>query len=56
VFPDALAPSAIPALLAAAEGSLTAFYDGTVAGLVELMDREDVSVSVTSRSRRGPTK
>ena len=47
VFPDALAPSAIPALIAAAEGSLTAYYDGTVSGLVALMDREDISVSVT---------
>jgi len=47
VFPDALAPNAIPALIAAAQGELMAHYDGTVTGLLELMDREDIAVSVT---------
>lgn len=45
-FADALAPKAMPALLAAAEGSLTARYDGTVAGLVTEMDRSGVDISV----------
>lgn len=47
VFPDALAPSAIPALVAAAQGVLEPHYDGTVSGLVRLMDRDDIAVSVT---------
>lgn len=46
VFPDEVAPSAIPALLAAGDG-LVAYYDGTVAGLVAAMDRTGVDISVT---------
>ncbi len=43
---DALAEKAMPALLASAEGSLTAFYDGTVSGLIAEMDRTGVDISV----------
>jgi hypothetical protein len=43
-FADSLAPHAIPALEAA--GDLTARYDGTIAGLLEMMDRSGVAVSV----------
>jgi len=47
VFPDELAPGAIAALLEAAAGTLTARYDGTVGGLVGVMDRAGVAISVT---------
>jgi len=43
---DALAAKAMPALLASAEGHLTAHYDGTVAGLIAEMDRTGVDISV----------
>jgi len=43
---DALAEKALPALLASAEGELTAFYDGTVSGLIAEMDRTGVDISV----------
>jgi len=43
---DALAAKALPALLDNAQGSLTAHYDGTVAGLIAEMDRTGVDVSV----------
>ncbi|MDF1542306.1 MAG: amidohydrolase family protein [Anaerosomatales bacterium] len=43
-FADSLAPKAIPAL--EARGDLTARYDGTVADLLEAMNRNGVAVSV----------
>lgn len=43
---DALAEKALPALLASADGMLTAFYDGTVDGLTAEMDRTGVGLSV----------
>lgn len=43
-FPDALAPSAIPAL--EAKGGIRAQYDGTVEGLTAEMDRAGIDVSV----------
>ncbi len=43
-FPDALAPSAVPAL--EARGGLRAQYDGTIAGLLAEMDRVGIDVSV----------
>jgi len=46
VFPDAVAPSAIPALEAQGDG-MHARYDGTIAGLVRAMDETGVDVSVT---------
>lgn len=45
-FTDDLAAKAVPALLQSADGSLTAHYDGTIAGLVREMDRTGVDVSV----------
>lgn len=45
-FTDDLALKAVPALLNSAGGSLTAHYDGTIAGLVREMDRTGVDVSV----------
>ncbi len=45
IFPDALAPAAIAALVAKSEG-FAVYHDGTVAGLVEAMDRTGVDVSV----------
>lgn len=45
-FTDELAAKAVPALLQSAGGSLTAHYDGTIAGLVREMDRTGVAVSV----------
>lgn len=45
-FADDLATKAVPALLQSAGGSLTAHYDGTIAGLVREMDRTGVDVSV----------
>ncbi|MBI5231630.1 MAG: amidohydrolase [Coriobacteriales bacterium] len=45
VFPDALAPSAIAALSESADHP--AYYDGTVSGLVDLMDRDGIAASVT---------
>lgn len=56
VFPDAVAPSAIPALLSNAGGDLTAHYDGTVGGLVELMDASGVAVSVTQPVATKPSQ
>jgi len=44
VFPDAVAAVAIPAL--ETEGDVTAFYDGTVGGLLTVMDRAGIDVSV----------
>lgn len=46
VFPDVVAPAAIPALEAQGDG-LHACYDGTVGGLLAAMDRAGVDVSVT---------
>jgi len=43
---DTLAEKALPALLASAEGELTAHYDGTVSGLTAEMDRTGVDISV----------
>jgi predicted TIM-barrel fold metal-dependent hydrolase len=43
---DALAEKALPALLAASGGQLTAFYNGTVGGLSTEMDRTGVDISV----------
>jgi predicted TIM-barrel fold metal-dependent hydrolase len=43
-FPDALAPAAIAALKA--QGNIPAYYDGTVGGLIESMDRAGTDVSV----------
>lgn len=43
---DTLAEKAVPALLANAEGQLTAHYDGTVSGLIAEMDRTGVDISV----------
>jgi predicted TIM-barrel fold metal-dependent hydrolase len=43
-WPDAVAEKAVPTLMS--KGTLTAFYDGTVAGLVADMDRCGVDVSV----------
>lgn len=45
VFPDAVAPVAIPALEAQGEG-MHARYDGTIAGLVRAMDETGVDISV----------
>jgi predicted TIM-barrel fold metal-dependent hydrolase len=45
-FTDELAAKAVPGLLRSADGSLTAHYDGTIAGLVREMDRTGVDVSV----------
>lgn len=44
IFPDALAPAAVPALEAA--GELTATFDGTVGGLLASMDRCGIDVTV----------
>ncbi len=43
-WPDAVAPNAIAALQS--KGTLTAFYDGTVDGLADIMRRSGVSASV----------
>lgn len=43
---DSLAAKAVPALLENAEGRFSAHYDGTIAGLIEEMDRTGVSMSV----------
>lgn len=45
-FTDALAPSAVEALLHHAGGDLKTFYDGTISGLLAEMDRTGVDVSV----------
>lgn len=45
VFPDAVAPSAIPALEAHGDG-LVARYNGTVNGLIHAMDETGVDISV----------
>jgi predicted TIM-barrel fold metal-dependent hydrolase len=43
-WPDAVASKAVPALMS--KGTLNAFYDGTVAGLLGEMERTGVDVSV----------
>lgn len=45
-FADELAPKAIPTMIAAASERVTAYYDGTVDGLVAEMDRTGVDISV----------
>lgn len=45
VWPDALAPAAVPTLQEAGDG-LVARYDGTIGGLLGAMDRSGVDVSV----------
>lgn len=45
-FADELATKAIPLLVERAGAAITAHYDGTVAGLIEAMDRSRVDVSV----------
>jgi len=56
VFPDAVAPGAIPALIENAGGDLTAHYDGTVGGLVAQMDAAGVAVSVTQPVATKPSQ
>ncbi len=53
---DELAPKALPALLAQAEGHLTAHYDGTVAGLLAQMDRTGVEISVVQPVATKPSQ
>lgn len=53
---DELAPKALPALLAQAEGNLTAHYDGTVSGLLAQMDRTGVAVSVVQPVATKPSQ
>ena len=45
-FADELAPKAMPSMIERAAGRVTAYYDGTVSGLVAEMDRTGVAVSV----------
>jgi len=53
---DSLAHKALPALLASADGLLTAHYDGTVAGLIAEMDRTGVDVSVVQPVATKPSQ
>jgi len=53
---DPLAEKALPALLASAEGLLTAHYDGTVAGLIAEMDRTGVDISVVQPVATKPSQ
>jgi uncharacterized protein len=53
-FPDAIAPAAVASL--AAEGDVSAHYDGTVAGLVATMDRSGVDVSVVQPVATKPSQ
>lgn len=53
---DAVAAKAVPALLADAQGRLTAHYDGTVAGLVAEMDRTGVHTSVVQPVATKPSQ
>ena len=53
-FPDAIAPGAIASL--EAEGDVSAVYDGTVSGLIAVMDRAGVDVSVVQPVATKPTQ
>lgn len=54
VFPDAIAHKAVEVL--AAEGGITPYYDGTVAGLLEAMDRGGVERSVIAPVATKPSQ
>lgn len=56
LWPDELAAKAVPALLGKAGGELTAFYDGTAAGLLAEMDRTGVAVSVVQPVSTKPSQ
>lgn len=51
-----LARKALPALLANAEGDLTAHYDGTIDGLIREMDRTGVAISVVQPVATKPSQ
>lgn len=53
---DDLAAKALPALLATAQGSLTAHYDGTIGGLLAQMDRTGVDISVVQPVATKPSQ
>jgi uncharacterized protein len=53
-FPDAIAPAAVASL--AAEGDVSAVYDGTVTGLIATMDRSGVDVSVVQPVATKPSQ
>lgn len=57
-FTDTLAPIAIPALMAAADldEGVTPHYDGTIAGLVAVMDRSGVDRSVIAPVATKPSQ
>ncbi len=57
-FTDALAPKAIPSIVAVANtgGGVTAHYDGTIAGLIEAMDRAGVDRSVVAPVATKPSQ
>lgn len=54
VFPDAIAAGAIAAL--SAEGGITAYYDGTVAGLIAAMDRTGIDISLVAPVATKPSQ
>ncbi|MDF1542279.1 MAG: amidohydrolase family protein, partial [Anaerosomatales bacterium] len=53
-FPDPIAPGAVASL--EAEGNVAAVYDGTVSGLIAVMDRSRVDVSVVQPVATKPTQ
>ncbi len=57
-FTDALAPKAIPSIVAVATtgGGVTAHYDGTITGLIEAMDRAGVDCSVVAPVATKPSQ
>lgn len=57
-FTDALAPKAIPSIVAVATtgGGVTPYYDGTIAGLIEAMDRAGVDRSVVAPVATKPSQ
>lgn len=54
VFPDAVAATAIPRL--EAEAAITAFYDGTLLGLLSQMDRAGIDIAVTQPVATKPSQ
>ena len=53
-WPDAVAEKAVPTLEAA--GSLTAYYDGTIGGLVESMNANGIAISVVQPVATKPSQ